>query len=381
MKRYVSEAPPSLETENRRGWWLRFTAPPGADQYERANTHKERERLRRSQLTSWTAPFVFFAPLLLLQQAQNGDKGTIIAIGVLMATSVVALGFNRAGNQVVAALLLVLAMDAVIEGTIITAPGGLSSGWLLTFDLFVIPLIAVGVLLGRGFLWGFMLFHVGCILGDFYLLPHAADLVTLIAQWNSPTIAFARPIIIQIGACLLSFLEVRSTDQAILRADRAQEIAELQQTIAEEKRQLEAGVQEIVGILTQAANGHFGIRASLPQGDALWQVASSLNNLFVRLQSSKQKEGMLHQTEQDILYLREALQATLLGRPATWPLPSGGPLDPLIRDLRAAVGLEASPSSPQTPRQPQSTFAPFPHPSDQRQPPRSSPLRWGNRGG
>lgn len=363
MKRYPLEVP-SLDAEHRRAWWLRLTAPPGADQYERASTHQERERLRRSQLTSWTAPFVFFAPLLLLQQVQNGGNGTLIAIVVLMATSVVALGFNRAGQQVVAALLLILAMDAVIEGALVTAPGGLSSGWLLTFDLFVIPLIAGGVLLGRGFLWGFMLFHIGCILGDFFLLPHAPDLVALITQWHGPAVAFARPVIIQIGGGLLGFLEVRSTDQAIVRANRAQEIAELQQTIAEEKRQLEEGVQEIINMLTQAANGHFTIRASLPQSNALWQVASSLNNLFIRLQTSKQKEGMFRQMEQEILRLREALQATLLGQPANWPMPSGGPLDPLIRDVRVAVGLEASPSSFQTARQ---------HA-------RSSPPRWGNRG-
>lgn len=343
-------APPERLREQ--GWWLRLTAPPGADQYDQAATHLERERLRRSQLTSWTAPFVLIAPLLLLQQAQAGDMGTLVAIAVLMATSLIALVFNRAGNQTLAALLLVIAMDAVIEGTLITAPGGLSTGWLLTFDLFVIPLIAAGVLLGRRFLWGFMVLHIACILSDFYLLPHASDLTTLINQWHGPAIAFARPIIIQIGSCLLSFIEVRSTDQAIIRADRAQIIAELQQSIAkekqiiaEEKRELELGVQEIVGILAQAANGHFTIRASLPKENALWQIASSLNTLFARLQNSKQMEGVLRQTEQEILQLREALQATLRQQPAVWPLPSGGPLDPLIRELRTSVGLEASPSS------------------------------------
>jgi hypothetical protein len=45
--------------------------------------------------------------------------------------------------------------------------------------------------------------------------------------------------------------------------------------------------------------------------------------------------------EPEILRLREALQATMRKQPAVWPLPSGGPLDPLIRDLRLAVGLDA----------------------------------------
>ncbi len=334
------------EEPHRERWWLRLTAPPGASQYDLAATHQEREQLRRSQLTSWTAPFVFFAPLLLLQQAQSEGMGTTSAIIVLMATSILALFCNRVGQQVLAALLLVLAMDAVIEGALITAPGGLSTGWLLSFDLFVIPLIAAGVLLGRRFLWAFMVFHIVCILGDFYLLPHAPDLLALINVWHGPTIAFARPIIIQIGGCLLSFIEVRSTDQAILRADHAQVIIELQQSIkrekqliAEEHRQLEAGVQEIVGILAKAANGYFTIRATLPQTHSLWQIASSLNTLFTRLQNSKQTDLVLRQIEQEVHQIREALQNGVA------PLPSGGMLDPLIRDLRASAGLDAPPSS------------------------------------
>lgn len=334
------------EEPHRERWWLRLTAPPGASQYDLATTHQEREQLRRSQLTSWTAPFVFFAPLLLLQQAQSEGMGTTSAIIVLMATAILALFCNRVGQQVLAALLLVLAMDAVIEGALITAPGGLSTGWLLSFDLFVIPLIAVGVLLGRRFLWAFMVFHIVCILGDFYVLPHAPDLLALMNVWHGPTIAFARPIIIQIGGCLLSFIEVRSTDQAILRADRAQVIVELQQSIktekqliAEEHRQLEAGVQEIVGILAKAANGYFTIRATLPQTHSLWQIASSLNTLFNRLQNSKQTDLVLHQIEQEVHRIREALQNGVA------PLPSGGLLDPLIRDLRASAGLDAPLSS------------------------------------
>src|SRR5689334_7578042 len=94
-----------VESRDRGGWWLRLTAPPGARQYDQAPTHRQREHLRRSQLTSWTAPFVFLAPLLLLQQAAGGDPGTTIAIVVLMFTSLLALIFNRAGQQVVAALL------------------------------------------------------------------------------------------------------------------------------------------------------------------------------------------------------------------------------------------------------------------------------------
>ncbi len=141
------------------------------------SSRSQREHLRRAGLTSYMAPVVFLAPLLLLQQAS--DPATLTSIVTLMAVACIALIFNRFGKQTLAALLLVLSMDIVIEGSLLTAAGGLSTGWLLTFDLFVIPLITVGVLLSRQYVWIFMLLHIGCILGDFFLMPHAQDLQIL----------------------------------------------------------------------------------------------------------------------------------------------------------------------------------------------------------
>jgi hypothetical protein len=342
---------PSKELADHRGiflWWLRLTAPPGAIMYDQAPTRKERERLRHAGLTSYVAPFVFVAPLLLLQQA-NGDFATTTAIIVLMLFSLLALIFNRYGLQVVAALLLILSMDAVIEGSLITAQGGLSSGWLLTFDLFVIPLITAGVLLSRNYLWLFVILHIACILGDFYLLPHAADLDALVMVWHGPAVVFARPIIIQLGVFLLSFLQITSTNRAIIRADRAEEVAALQSAIARRKQQLEAGIQEIMNVLVHAANGHFTTQASLPKENVLWQIASSLNTLFARLQHSRQAEMKMYQTEQEVRKVIDALREAKRGHFVIWPHTTGSALDPLLQEIRtinfdtASKTFEASP--------------------------------------
>jgi hypothetical protein len=269
-----------------------------------------------------------------LQQA--GDPTTLAGIITLMAVACIAVTFNRFGKQTVAALLLVLSMDVVIEGSLLAAPGGLSTGWLLTFDLFVVPLIAVGVLLSRQYIWIFMLLHIGCILGDFFLLPHAHDLQLLIQDWHGPTIAFARPLIIQLGAGLLCFIEVRSTDQAIARADQAEELGRLREQIAQEKRTLELGIQEIVRTLTNAANGHYPANPVLPKDNVLWRISSTLNTLFHRLQSARKQEITVHQAMQDTEKLVEAVRAAKRGQYPGWPHPSGGILDPLIREFRDA---------------------------------------------
>jgi|SRR5579883_1271293 len=335
MNSLVSHIPPG-----RFSWWIRLTAPPGAQQYDKAPTHQERERLRRSQLVSFTAPFVFLAPLLLLQQAT--DLGTMIAIVTLMAVSLFALVFNRMGRQTLAAMLLVLSMDAVIEGALVTAPGGLSSGWLLSFDLFVIPLITVGVLLNRRFLWVFALLHIGFILGDFYLLPHDADLVALIQKWHGPAIAFARPLIIQIGAGLLSFIEVKSTEQAIRRADRAQFIITLQQSIAREKQRRDEGIQKLLTVLTQASNGNFPTHINLSQDNELWRIGQALEVLFQRLRGGKLTEQWAQQLMQEIQMVTSLVHAARAGQPVQWPT-SGGLLDPLIKELEQLFGTNKAP--------------------------------------
>ena len=324
--------------------WLYFTAPAGARNYQDAPLRSQREHLRRAGLTSYMAPFVFLAPLLLLQQAS--DPATLTSIITLMAVACIAIIFNRLGKQTVAALLLVLSMDVVIEGSLLTAPGGLSTGWLLTFDLFVVPLIAVGVLLSRQYIWIFMVMHITCILGDFFLLPHAHDLQVLIQTWHGPTIAFARPLIIQLGAGLLCFIEVRSTDQAINRADQAEELAQLREQIATEKRALELGIQEIMKTLTNAANGHYTTNSILSRDNVLWRISSTLNILFHRLQSARKQEMTVHQVEQDSARLLEAIRAAKRGQYPGWPHPTGGILDPLIRELREST-LSSLPSTQQ----------------------------------
>ncbi len=331
------------------GTWLRLTAPAGARNYENAPSRSQRERLRRAGLTSYMAPVVFFAPLLLLQQASN--LATLVSIVTMMVIACIAVIFNRLGKQTVAALLIVLSMDIVIEGSLLTASGGLSTGWLLTFDLFVVPLIAVGVLLSRRYVWIFMVVHIACILGDFFLMPHAPDLQLLIQYWHGPAVAFARPIIIQLGAALLCFIEVRSTDEAITRADQAEELARLREEVANEKRALELGIQEILRTLTNAANGHYSAHSILSKDNVLWRISSTLNTLFHRLQNARKHEITVHQAVQDTERLVEAIRAAKKGLYPGWPHPSGGILDPLLLEFREPTPptRPLSPSSPSLP--------------------------------
>ena len=75
------------------------------------------------------------------------------------------------------------------------------------------------------------------------------------------------------------------------------EIVTLEQSIAKQKLELEAGIQQLLQTHIQAANGDFNVRAPLTQDHVLWQIAYSLNNLLSRIQR-------LSQTESDLMHVR-----------------------------------------------------------------------------
>ncbi len=318
-------------------WWFRLTAPPGALTYSDAPTHQERERLRRAGLASIVAPMLSLSTLLLVQQAS--DPGTLVALVLCVTCPLLALVlFNRRGQQRLAALLIVGCMEVSIEVALLTTlHDGLSAAWLPTFDLFMLPLIAVGVLLSRRSVLFAALLHIGLILGDFFLLPHAPDLTVMIAVWHGPLVCLARPILIQTIGGTMSFVQVRSTDEAIARADRAEELAALQQKIvvqqrrvAEEKRQLEDTAIRLRDAMALIAGGHEQVKIPIVQGSVLWEVGRGVSLLMQRLKRAGVHEQELHRTHEQTHALQIAMERCARGEPTPWPKPSGTAVDPLI---------------------------------------------------
>jgi hypothetical protein len=87
------------------------------------------------------------------------------------------------------------------------------------------------------------------------------------------------------------------------------EIIALERSNAEQKYQLEAGIQLILQTHVQTANGNFSARAPLTEDHVLWQIAYSLNNLLARLQRLSQADIELHQTKLNAARVVGSLQA------------------------------------------------------------------------
>jgi len=135
---------------------------------------------------------------------------------------------------------------------------------------------------------------------------------------------------------VITYLWVTSATQAIARADRATEIASLERIMAEQaqmeaeqKRELEKSIQQIVQTHSQVANGDFAARVPLNRGAVLWEVAGSLNNLLSRLQRWRQDSLKLQSYDAALaLYIQARNQ-----RPnelISWQL-TGTPIDILVQ--------------------------------------------------
>ncbi len=251
--------------------------------------------------------------------------------------------FNRTGRTRLAAYLTPGVMMFLIALAVVNEPGGLRPILLPAYDLFVIPIVLVALIGNRNAPWVFAMVAIGFVVGSFLLEPYAKVSIgngsppfnemsyelNIFGIWGM----INRHVALLFFAAFFGWLGARSVDNAIARADRAEEIARLEHAIAEQTRQLEEGIKAIQQTHVKIANGDFSARAPLPQDHILWQIAFSLNNMIQRLQRSAEAEHMLRRTKAEVDRLLEEIQRAKAGHRPLWPVPSGTPLDPLIAEI------------------------------------------------
>ena len=221
---------------------------------------------------------------LLMKSAAS--IGTVVLGLVLCA---VALLFNQMGKVTVVSILLITVVALGCGLMLLTTPMGLDVSDLPTFDLLVVSeLIAVSLLTPIS-VFPVAISNVVFIAADLLLQPRTPGLQMMLTS-SMGFNAVAQPISLQIVVAVVSYIWVRSALRAMARADRAEEIAELQQREAELQRReaerqqhLDAGIQHLSQVLVKAANGDRTARAQMNQDNMLWRVGNSLNLLLTRL--------------------------------------------------------------------------------------------------
>jgi hypothetical protein len=340
-----SDAPQPARRRGLWGAWLRLSGPPG-DPNDPLLPLGIRERLRRGRLASTIIVGLIALDLLLLPTVLDDMPSTIAVLGVLV-TCLLAVALNRAGQVTLAGYTLVLIIAGAVAMVFLSAPHGVAGlDYFPIYDLLVVPLVVGASLLPEGQVFVIAAINCAFILTDALLQPHGFNINT-----SDGYSLIAKPIIIQIIIAIVSFLWVRSTNAALRRADRAEELAQMEHHLAEQKNQMELGIREILNTHVRIANGDFGARAPLTQDNVLFQIAASLNNLLNRLSRAGQAEFLYQRTVTEIKRLRDSLLAARAGRQPLWPAPSGTPVDALIEVIagpqqRSGASAHLPPADP-----------------------------------
>ena len=289
-----------LRRKGRMSRWYRIAAPP-----EPSSTapFSQREAYRRGKLISLALLLQLTIVILLLPTVGLFVNHALIPnLAIMVVLLCIAVLFNRKGRVIPAGILAVVGLDLSLMLNVATYPA-LSSFLLPMLDLLVLPELFAVSLLPPIAVFVDALMHIVFIVASLtFLFPQSAELHALL-QTSSLQDALARPIVIQLLVAVITFLWVRSALQAIERADRATSIAILEREMAEqgmlvtaEKQQLEESIRQILAVHTRAANGDYTMRVPLSQGNVLWEIGGSLNNLLNRLQRYRQSTLMIEQT-------------------------------------------------------------------------------------
>lgn len=313
--------------------WYALTAIPEAPA---TASFSAREASRKSRLTSSVLFFFTVMVISLLPACYLAislyPSYFWLTLG-LAGACIVALMLNRGGHTLTAGILVnIAAFSALTAALFSTIP--FDETTLQGYDMYVVvELLAVSLLPARSVILVYLA-SVASILGTLFggVVQHSAVLESdLNNRWF---IIIARPI----GTLLLvggvAFILATTLSAAIRRANQAEMVAKLEHELADQRKELEEGIQQLQDVHVQVANGNLGVRAALPQNNVLWQIARALNTLLVRFQRASLAERELERTEAAVKYQVQSIQQAKAYRqlpilPLTKTL-----LDPLIAELQ-----------------------------------------------
>ena len=270
------------------------------------------ERLRRKQIVNGILLVIVIFQIVQLPGAMLMNSNLALGIVLLgLALCGVAVVFNQLGRLTLVSLLLILVVDLGCGLMLLTSPMGLDVSDLSVFDLLIISeLIAVSLLppVSVFFVAASNILFIFAVL---VFLPHTPGL-TMLLNSNMAYNAVMQPVILQIVVAVVTFLWVRSALLAIARADRAEEIAQLQsreaellRLEAERSHQLDQGSEHLLRVLVRAANGDLKVRAVLTQDNMLWKVGNAVNLLLSRLRRAQLAESEYQQLRQTNMRLAQ----------------------------------------------------------------------------
>lgn len=274
---------------------------------------EKREIARRGRVASLILP-VILALVLLPLPAALGNPILLSTLALVFLLDVIALfGLNRTGHVTAAGILVVVGIELGVGTSVLTLPGGMAPSNLPLFDLMVQGLVVGVAMLAPPLV--FVIAAINClfiviVLHSTLLTPELAHIVATDAGSILPP-----PITLQVAIAWFTFVLLRSTNQAIQRADRAEELTvlsqqnlELQQREIDRTRQIALGIEQILAAIVRFANGDVMARAPESQDNVLWRIGHSLNILLARQKDYQRNMLELEHARKRMSELQNRLQ-------------------------------------------------------------------------
>ena len=237
--------------------WLSIASSSGVNPQM---TLDQRELARRSDLIAWLA-LGLLGGLAIVSPIAIGDAIAALAFLCFLAFILAAISLNRAGHITTAGIILVASMNAALFAYMWSSPLGLTMGQLPNYDAFAVSVVIAATVLPRRSAFIVAVINSACIVADYLIRPHNANVIADAALYPSVTVQtislVVRPIALQFVMALVAFLWVRSTNLAIRRADRAEEVAMLEFRELQRTGTLEEGVRYLQQTLSLWAQGNF----------------------------------------------------------------------------------------------------------------------------
>lgn len=319
-------------------WWYFLAAPPAPALAEELPL-KDREFLRRGKLTSIALLIELIELIVQAVPAAHDGTNAFPFILLSIAFLVIAVILNRARKLLFAGLLVMVVLEAGMISVVALPPAIPLTLAQIPFIFLLVQPLLISVLLFPA--WAILVvaaLNMAVTALMLLFLPRTPEFQTYMQAHAGPLLGV--PLTIQLLAALISYIVITSLQESLVRADKAEEVTKLQQVMAEQtrrelqtKRQLEADIREIVSGFTRFSNGDNSARIRLEQGNPLWSIAATINNMMSRFVRLREQEGPREQTTMVVrAYLRELQMARITGNPLP-ELHSGTEVDVLVKEL------------------------------------------------
>ncbi len=316
--------------------WYRYTLP-----HLEQTTPAGREKMRYAHLISGFLLFILTLAILALPLRLFAQDTTGNLLGLCAdALYLLALLCNKRGWSVAAGMLFVAGILLTEMTPLFAQTAGFDTQNLPLLDYLVIAILIAGAVLPP--VSTVFVAALNSLVITFIILiaPHTHSF-TQVLNAGSVSVVLLPPIFLQLVVAGVMYVIVRSLHATIRRADRAEQIADLQTQIAtfekaraDEKRALEQSIQTIAATHARVASGDLDARVPLQEHTVLWPVAVPLNNLLSRTQSWKSQAEMFAHTQRVATQIVQYIQTQRSNhRPLVFQQLTGTPLDPVLQEI------------------------------------------------